>query len=66
MQSGGVNLGSTGRKRGRGCGRGRGRGRVGVGREAEVVVPKLVCATPYKALRKLINRLRRDLNSDHN
>jgi hypothetical protein len=46
-----------------GAGAGAGVG-AGVGREAEVAVPKLVCATPYKALRKLINRLRRDLNSD--
>ena len=58
MQSRGVNLGSTGRRRRRGC------GREGVGREAEVAVPKLVCATPYKVLRNLFNQLRRDPNSD--
>ena len=46
-----------------GAGAGAGVG-VGVGREAEVAVPKLVYVTPYKALRKLINRLRRDPNSD--
>ena len=44
MQSKGVNLGPTGR--------GRGRGR---GRKAEVAAPKLVCATPHKALRNPIN-----------
>jgi len=37
---------------GRGYGRGRGRGR---GRKAEVAAPKLVCATPYKALYNLIS-----------
>jgi len=51
MRSRGVNLGPTGRRRGR-------------GREAEVVAPKLVCATPHKALRNPINRLRRDPNLD--
>ena len=51
-------MGLTERRRGRGrgcrrrCGRGRGRGR---GHKAEVLVPKLVCATPYKALRNPIN-----------
>jgi ribosomal protein L19E len=43
-------LGPTGRRRGR-------------GREAEAA-PKLVYATPYKALRNPINRLRRDPNLD--
>ena len=50
-------LGPTGRTLGRGRGRGR-------GREAEAVAPKLVCATPHKALRNQINRLRRDPNLD--
>jgi len=63
MQSRGVNLGLTGRRRGRGCGRGRGRG-CGRGHKAEVAAPKSVCATPYKALRNPINRLRRDSNLD--
>ena len=47
MQSKGVNIGPTGRKRGRGHG--------GLRREAEVAAPKLVCATPYKALHNPIN-----------
>jgi len=57
MRSKGVNLGPTGRR----LGRGRGHGRR---RKAEVVAPKLVCATPYKALRNPINQLRRDPNLD--
>jgi hypothetical protein len=57
MRSRGINLDPTGRGRGRR----RGRGRVGV---KQVVAPKLVCATPYKILRNLINRLSRDLNLD--
>ena len=44
MRGGGINLGPTGRRRGRGR-----------GREAEVAAPKLVCATPYKALQNPIN-----------
>ena len=38
---------------------GRARGRVGA---KQVAAPKLVCATPYKALRNPINRLSRDPN----
>ena len=48
MRSRGVNLGPTRRRRGRGRRRRR-------RREVEVVAPKLVYATPYKALRNLIN-----------
>ena len=51
MQSKGVDLGPTGRGRGR-------------GREAEVAAPKSVCATPHKALRNPIDRLRCDPNLD--
>ena len=51
MRSRGVNLGPTGRAR----------GRVGA---KQVAAPKLVSATPHKALRNLINRLSRDLNLD--
>jgi hypothetical protein len=51
MRSRGVNLGPTGRAR----------GRVGA---KQVAAPKLVCATPYKALRNPINRLSRDPNLD--
>jgi len=36
-------------------------GRVGA---KQVAAPKLVCATPYKALRNPINRLSRDPNLD--
>jgi len=57
IQSRGVDLGLTGRRRRRGRGR-------GCGREAEVAAPKSVCATPHKALRNPINRLRRDPNLD--
>ena len=49
MQSRGVNLGPTGRRRGRGR-----------GREAEAAALKLVYATPYKVLRNPINQFRRD------
>jgi ribosomal protein L19E len=52
MQSRGVNLGPTGRRRGRGRGH---------GRKAEVAAPKLVYMMPRKVLRNLINKLRRDL-----
>jgi len=44
MQSRGVNLGPTGRRRGRGR-----------GREADTAAPKLVCTMPYKVLRNPIN-----------
>ena len=53
MRSRGVDLGPTGR--------GRARGRVGA---KQVAAPKLVCATPYKILHNLINRLSRDPNLD--
>ena len=59
MRSKGVDLGPTGRGRGRG----RERARAG-GREAEVAALKSVCATPHKALRNPINRLRCDPNLD--
>ena len=49
LRSKGVDLGPTGRGR---------------GREAEVAAPKSVCATPHKALRNPINRLRCDPNLD--
>ena len=47
MQSKGVNIGLTGRK----CRR----GYSGLGRKVEVIILKLVCATPYKILYNLIN-----------
>ena len=47
MQSKGVNIGPTRRKRGR--------GHSGLGRKVEVVVSKLVCVTPYKVLHNPIN-----------
>ena len=53
MRSRGVNLGPTG------CAWAR--GRVGA---KQVAAPKLVFATPYKALRNPINQLSRDPNLD--
>jgi hypothetical protein len=53
MQSRGINLGSTGRRRGRGCRCGPGPRRRR-GRKVEAAAPKLVYVMPYKILYNLL------------